>query len=62
MSLRVLRVSGMPHNVQAWLTDQGGQGVLCVDESLTASEVAQLLEGALKLPSDWQNTAEHNRR
>lgn len=55
-------MSGMPHNTQAWLTDHGGQQVLCVDESLTASEVAQLLEGALKLSSDWQDTAEHNRR
>jgi len=62
MSLRVLRVSGMPHNTQAWLTDQGGQQVLCVDESLTASEVAQLLQVAAKTASGWHDTAEHNRR
>jgi hypothetical protein len=62
MSLRVLRVSGMPHNTQAWLTDQGGQQVLYVEESLTVNEVAQLLEVAAKTSSGRQDTAEHNRR
>ena len=55
-------MSGMPHNTQAWLTDQGGQQVLCVEESLTVSEVAQLLEVAAKTSSGRQDTAEHNRR
>ncbi|MFF0277521.1 hypothetical protein [Streptomyces sp. NPDC004330] len=52
----------MPHNTQAWLTDQGGQQVLYVEESLTANEVAQLLEVAAKASSGWHDTAEHNRR
>ena len=63
MSLRVLRASGMPHNTQAWLTDRDGQQVLYVDEGLTASEVAQLVEGAVKAASHfWNGTVDHNPR
>lgn len=63
MSLRVLRVSGMPHDVQAWLTEQDGQQTLCVDERLTVNEVAQLLEGTLKVsPGHWHDAGGPDRR
>ena len=53
----------MPHNIQAWLTDRGGQQVLCVDENLTVKEVAQLLEGAVKAASDaWHSAADYRPR
>lgn len=57
MSLRVLRVSGMPHGVQVWLEARNGKRVLFVDESLSTSERAQLVEAAFRAASNHKDPA-----
>lgn len=51
MRVRVLRVTGMPHNVQVWPVVQQGELFLHVDEKLVTDEGAQFLEAALSLTS-----------
>lgn len=48
MRVEVLRVSGMPHDVEAWTDVQPGKVVLYIDESLITDEEARKIEA-----SDW---------
>lgn len=48
MSVRVLSVSRMPHNVKVWVDDRDdGKFIVYIDEALVSSDGAQALEQIL---------------
>lgn len=62
MRVRVLRVSGMPHNVQVWPVSRNGKLVLHVDEELITDEGARFIEAAFSLTScHWTSEAEQKK-
>lgn len=62
MRVRVLRVSGMPHNVQVWPVTRQGKLILHVDEDLITDEGARFLEAAFSLTScHWDAQSEQKR-
>lgn len=62
MRVRVLRVSGMPHNVQVWPVTRHGKLILQVDEKLVTDEGARFIEAAFSLTScHWAPEVEQKR-
>jgi len=62
MQVRVLRVSGMPHNVQVWPVSRNGKLVLQIDENLITEDGARFLEAAFSLTScHWAPEAEQKK-
>ncbi|WP_420782816.1 hypothetical protein [Streptomyces sp. LPB2020-019-1HS] len=47
MSVQVLRVSGMPCNVQLWVDDSPEQFIVSIDEKPTTEQGAEAIEAAL---------------
>lgn len=62
MRVQVLRVSGMPHNVQVWSVSRKSRLVLHIDKRLITDEGARLLEAMFSLIAcHWDPAVEHKR-
>jgi len=48
MSVLVLRVSGMPHNVDIWIDDDPGYFAVYIDKSLITERGAAILQAVLR--------------
>lgn len=48
MSVQVLRVSGMPYNVELWVDDAPGQFTVYIDERLITERGASFLQATLR--------------
>lgn len=48
MSVQVLRVSGMPFNVDIWVDDSPGYFAIYIDESLVSERGASCLQALLR--------------
>lgn len=48
MTVQVLRVSGMPYNVELWVDDAPGQFTVYIDEGLVTERGASHLEATLR--------------
>lgn len=57
MRVRVIRASGMPHNVKVWADDGPAEFILYVDEEIISDEGAHFIESLLNTTvCHWNRT------
>lgn len=55
MQVRVIRASGMPHNVRVWVDDGPNEFTVYIDENIISSEGALFIEKLLNATASHWN-------